>query len=87
MKINNFGTHRINPYNRQINKMEELKKAEKPVDKVEISSTAKAMHQGSEVEQLRAKKVEELKNQVQSGTYKPNPQEIAKSIADFYSKK
>lgn len=87
MKINNFGTHRINPYNRQINKMEELKKAEKPVDKVEISSTAKAMQLGSEVEQLRAKKVEELKNQVQSGTYKPNPQEIAKSIADFYSKK
>jgi negative regulator of flagellin synthesis FlgM len=87
MKINNFGTHRVNPYNRQMNKLDELKKAEKPVDKVEISSTAKAMQQVTEVEQQRAKKVEDLKIQVQNGTYKPNPQEIAKSIADFYSKK
>jgi negative regulator of flagellin synthesis FlgM len=87
MKINNFGTHRINPYNRQMNKLDELKKTEKPVDKVEISSTAKAMQQLSDVEQQRAKKVEELKIQVENGTYKPNPQEIAKSIANFYSKK
>ncbi|WP_423408251.1 flagellar biosynthesis anti-sigma factor FlgM [Heyndrickxia sp. MSNUG] len=87
MKINNFGTHRINPYKRQMNKLDELKKAEKPVDKVEISSTAKAMQQLSDVEQQRAKKVEELKIQVENGTYKPNPQEIAKSIANFYSKK
>lgn len=87
MKINNFGTSRINPYNRQMNKLDELKKAEKPVDKVEISSTAKAMQQVSEVEQQRAKKVEELKIQVENGTYKPNPKEIARSIADFYSKK
>jgi negative regulator of flagellin synthesis FlgM len=87
MKINNFGTHRVNPYNRQLNKLDEMKKAEKPVDKVEISSTAKAMQQVSEVEQQRANKVEDLKIQVQNGTYKPNPQEIAKSIADFYSKK
>jgi negative regulator of flagellin synthesis FlgM len=87
MKINNFGTHRVNPYNRQINKLDELKKAEKPVDKVEISSTAKAMQQLSDVELQRAQKVEDLKIQVQNGTYKPNPQEIAKSIADFYSKK
>ncbi|MEW8971150.1 MAG: flagellar biosynthesis anti-sigma factor FlgM [Mesobacillus sp.] len=86
MKINNFGTNRINPYNRQINKMDELKKTEKPVDKVEISSTAKAMQQISEVEQLRQKKVEELKVQVENGTYKPNPQDIAKSIIDFYGK-
>lgn len=87
MKINNFGANRINPYNRQMNKVDELKKAEKPVDKVEISSTAKAMQQMSEVEQLRQKKVEELKVQVENGTYKPNPNEIAKSVMDFYYKK
>jgi negative regulator of flagellin synthesis FlgM len=87
MKINNFGTNRINPYNRQMNKIDELKKADKPVDKVEISSTAKAMQQISDVEQLRQKKVEELKIQVENGTYKPNPSEIAKSIVEFYSKK
>ena len=87
MKINNYGTNSINPYNRQANKIDELKKAEKPVDKVEISSTAKAMQQMSEVEQLRQKKVEELKIQVENGTYKPNPQDIAKSIVDFYLKK
>lgn len=86
MKINNFGTHRINPYNRQMNKLDELKKAENPVDKVEISSTAKAMQQLSDVEQQRAKKVEELKIQVENGTYKVNPQEIAKSILNFYQK-
>lgn len=86
MKINNFGTHRINPYNRQMNKLDELKKTEKPVDKVEISSTAKAMQQLSDVEHQRAKKVEELKNEVQNGTYKLNPQEIAKSIFNYYHK-
>ena len=70
-----------------MNKIDEMKKTEKPVDKVEISSTAKAMQQMSEVEQLRQKKVEELKVQVENGTYKPNPKDIAKSIIDFYSKK
>jgi negative regulator of flagellin synthesis FlgM len=87
MKINNFGTHKINPYNRQMNKLDELKKSEKPVDKVEISSTAKAMQQISEVDQNRQKKVEELKIQVENGKYKPNPKEIAKGIANFYFNK
>jgi negative regulator of flagellin synthesis FlgM len=87
MKINNFGTHKINPYNRQMNKLDELKKSEKPMDKVEISSTAKAMQQISEVDQNRQKKVEELKIQVENGTYKPNPKEIAKGIANFYFNK
>jgi negative regulator of flagellin synthesis FlgM len=87
MKINPFGSQGINPYKRQMNKMDQAGLAvNKQKDKVEISSTAKEMQQVSQLEKQRQAKVEELKIQVENGTYKMDPRESAKGIIHFYSK-
>ena len=44
------------------------------------------MQQVSSLEKERQMKVDELKSQVENGTYKPQPTEIAKSIIQFYKK-
>jgi negative regulator of flagellin synthesis FlgM len=88
MKINNIGSSGINPYKRYMNKLDEAKKSSFNVsDKVEISSTAKELQQSSQIPAQRQAKVEELKLQVENGTYKLNPKETAKGIIDFYFKK
>jgi negative regulator of flagellin synthesis FlgM len=88
MKINNIGPSGINPYKRQMNKLDETANTQaKKADKVEISSTAKEMQQLSQVSVQRQQKVEELKIQVENGTYKLDPKETAKSIINFYQKK
>lgn len=87
MKINNYGTQGVNPY-KKVNKVEQSNKAEgtKGTDKVEISSAAKELQQVSQVSAARTEKIDALKKQVQSGTYEVNPQDVAKSILNFYSK-
>lgn len=88
MKINNFGSSGINPYKRQMNNMENAKSSAKAdSDKVEISATAKEMQQLSQYSASRQERVEQLKLQVQNGTYKVNPEQVAKSMIDFYTKK
>jgi negative regulator of flagellin synthesis FlgM len=89
MKINNnFGPSGINPYKRQMNKLDAAATSQnKKADKVEISSTAKEMQQLSQVSVERKQKVEELKVQVENGTYKLDSKETAKSILNFYHNK
>ncbi|MCM3124135.1 MULTISPECIES: flagellar biosynthesis anti-sigma factor FlgM [unclassified Mesobacillus] len=89
MKINNnFGPSGINPYKRQMNKLDAAATAQnKKADKVEISTTAKEMQQLSQVSVERKQKVEELKIQVENGTYKVDSKETAKSIINFYRNK
>lgn len=87
MKINNFGSSGVNPYNRQFNKLENtVKSNNKAADKIEISSTAKEMQHISQYAANRQAKVEELKIEVENGNYKINPKEIAKSMIHFYKK-
>ncbi|WP_144478058.1 flagellar biosynthesis anti-sigma factor FlgM [Cytobacillus oceanisediminis] len=89
MKINNnFGPTGINPYKRQMNKLDAAAAVQnKKADKVEISSTAKEMQQLSQVSVERNQKVDELKIQVENGTYKLDSKETAKSIINFYRNK
>lgn len=88
MKINNFGTSGINPYKRQMNKLESTNKASQAAsDKIEISSAAKEMQQVSQISAQRQARVEELKNEVQSGNYEIKPNEVAGSIINFYFNK
>ena len=47
---------------------------------------AKEMQSISSIEKERQTKVEELKAQVQNGTYTPQPNQIAKSMIDYYRK-
>lgn len=88
MKINNLGPSGINPYKRQMKNMENTRNAMKAAaDKVEISETAKEMQQFSQISASRKEKIEQLKLQVQNGTYNVNPEQVAKSMIDFYIKK
>ncbi|MBS4190252.1 flagellar biosynthesis anti-sigma factor FlgM [Bacillus sp. FJAT-49705] len=87
MKINNFGASGVNPYKRQMNKFDQVDKlSNKAADKVEISTAAKEMQHVTQIENERQAKVEELKIQVENGTYKVSPKEVAKNILDFYKK-
>jgi len=88
VKINNLGPSGINPYKRQMNNMDNAQKAVKAgSDKVEISTTAKEMQKLSQPSTTRQEKIEQLKLQVENGTYKVNPQQVAQSMIDFYTNK
>lgn len=87
MKINSLGSMGMNPYKRQMNKIDQAEKlSSKASDKVEISAAAKDMQQISQVSTQRQVKVEELKIQVANGTYTINPREIAQGLVNFYKK-
>ena len=87
MKINNVGPAGMNPYKKNINRLEEAKQSSfQAKDKLEISTTAKELQQTSQVVTQRQEKVEALKVSVQNGTYKLDAGETAKSIVDFYRK-
>ena len=88
MKINGIGgSMGVNPYNRQANIQDNVKSSNKlGRDKLEISSEAKEMLQGSTIPEDRQAKVDELKAQVESGTYKLNSKATAKGIIDYYLK-
>lgn len=87
MKIYGIGSMGVNPYNLQANKQDHVKSFYKANrDKLEISSEAKEMHQGSTIPEERQAKVEELKLQVENGTYALNPKATAKGIIDYYLK-
>jgi negative regulator of flagellin synthesis FlgM len=87
MKINPLGSQGINPYKRQMNKLDQANKtASKAADKVEISSAAKELQQESQITNERDAKINELKIQVENGTYKVDPKTVAKSIVNFYKK-
>jgi negative regulator of flagellin synthesis FlgM len=84
MKINNINTPRLNPYNKQLNKIDQAKSVNKPSDKVEISSEAKDMQIANQFNIERQEKVKNLKVQVENGNYKVNHQELAKSLQKYY---
>ena len=87
MKINNFRPTGVNPYQNQQNKMDHLEQSkQKKTDVVEISPEAKEMQSISSIDKERQTKVEELKAQVQKGTYTLQPNQIAKSMIDYYRK-
>lgn len=85
MKINNFGPSGINPYKRQMNKLENAGKTGKQItDKVEISTAAKEMRHVNSFTVERQEKVNQLKIQVENGSYKVNSQAVANKLVNFY---
>lgn len=60
---------------------EQIKKS----DQVEISSEAKEMAKSQGVSPERQERVNEVKEQIEQGTYKVNHQEVAKKFYDFWN--
>lgn len=54
-------------------------------DKVEISSEAKRMQGAQKLEEARSEKVQQLKNQVDAGTYHVASQDIAKKMYAYWN--
>lgn len=86
MKINNVGPTGLNPYKKNLNKLDEVKQSSFQKDKLEISSTAKELQHSSQLVTQRQERVEAIKVSVENGTYNVNPKDTAKSIINFYSK-
>jgi negative regulator of flagellin synthesis FlgM len=83
MKINNFRPVNMNPYNKQMEKQDQLQSSKKK-DKIEISPEALELQRGNQLELDRQERVNELKSKVQSGEYKVNPEEIAHKMYSFW---
>ncbi len=74
----------LKTYEKNVKKTDEVKKAELKSDKVEISEEAReyqlAMRALKEVPEVRTEKVDTIKQEIQSGQYKPNAEQIADQI-------
>lgn len=74
----------VNKYKTNINKTESASKVGMKQDKLEISSGAKefqlAMDAVKNMPDIRQDKVDEIKQQIKDGTYKPSAKDIAKKM-------
>lgn len=87
MRINHYNSIQSNPYKKQTTDMkQERVQSLYKKDEIQISDEAKKLLSSSKFEQERAEKVKEIKQQVDSRTYKVNVSETAKSILDFWRK-
>lgn len=85
MKINKMNLSSINPY--QSNELKMKKSAhhqQSQKDKLEISSEAKQLSEITSYGADRKSYVQNIKNQIDTGTYEPNAEQIAKSLLKFY---
>jgi negative regulator of flagellin synthesis FlgM len=85
MRINHFKSIQNNPYKKQVQDMRQEKvQSGYKKDELQISDEAKKLLSSSRFEQDRAEKVNDIKNQVDKGTYKVNVSETVKSIINFW---
>lgn len=77
----------MNPYKNSISKQENTQQRQKTgSDKIEISNTAKELQQHSSLIADRQKKIEAIQVQVDTGTYKVDPEKVAKGMIEFFRK-
>ncbi|KAA6447924.1 flagellar biosynthesis anti-sigma factor FlgM [Bacillus atrophaeus] len=85
MKINQFGTQSVNPYQKNYDKHAVQKTSAQPKDKVEISSQAKELQNASDIKS-RQEKIAQLKAEIENGSYKVDGNSIAENMVNFYKK-
>lgn len=84
MKIHHIGSMNVNPYQRQLAKTERLAAGKAKGDQVEISKEAKELQEAASWERARQAKLEELRQQIETGAYQVDPQAVAKRMIDYY---
>lgn len=84
MKINNLGPINVNPYKKNMTKVNNLPSSSTKTDKVEISSAALELRQTSKVAMERAERVEAFRQQVEAGTYSVDAESVAKSVIQYF---
>ena len=87
MKINKFNLPPINPYKANQLKIEKAEpKVKAQTDKLEISSEAKQLSGIPSYSVERNERIQEIKSQIEAGTYKVDPETIAQNLIDYYNK-
>ncbi|MGG0655020.1 flagellar biosynthesis anti-sigma factor FlgM [Rummeliibacillus pycnus] len=85
MKIYNYGVNKINPYQNQSLKTDQVKRSTLNVtDQLEISSAAKDLQGIKSYTDERTEHVQQLKEQVQSGNYKVDAQKLASDLLKYF---
>lgn len=85
MKIQKFNLPAINPYKaNQIKTEQAQQQAKMKADKLEISSEAKKLSEVSSFTTERNERVQQLKAQVQSGTYTVDAEQLASNLVNYY---
>lgn len=85
MKIQKFNLPAINPYKaNQVKAEQSEQQAKMKTDKLEISSEAKQLSEISPFTVERNERVQELKAQVQAGTYEVNPEQLASNLVKYF---
>lgn len=85
MKIQKFNVPAINPYKaNQVKAEQSEQQAKMKTDKLEISSEAKKLSETSPFTVERNERVQELKAQVQAGTYEVNPEQLASNLVKYF---
>ncbi|MBM7551436.1 flagellar biosynthesis anti-sigma factor FlgM [Thalassobacillus pellis] len=85
MKINGTNQSNFNPYQKPVNKQAEVKKAVLQEDNIQISSQAKQLQESTKVQAEREKKVAELKQAIDNGSYKVDSEAAAKKMIEFWN--
>ncbi|MBW7652091.1 flagellar biosynthesis anti-sigma factor FlgM [Anoxybacillus sp. ST4] len=85
MKIHRIQPMNVNPYERTT-RIEKPTKATKKTDQVEISSAAKELQEAARFSSERLEKVERLKAEIESGSYKPDARAVAESVLRYYKR-
>jgi len=85
MKIPKINLPAINPYKANQLKTDQLEqKAKMQTDKLEISSEAKQLSEISPFTIQRNERVEQLKVEIESGTYEVDAEQLASNLAKYY---
>lgn len=85
MRVQGIQSFQVNPYHQnQLTPKSGSGQIGKFRDELLISQEAKMMQGVDGLEKERAKRVAQITEQVQTGQYKPNPEEIASSMLQFY---
>lgn len=85
MKINPYQSIQQNLFRKQLEKHDKTAESKAKSDKLEISSEALEMQKGTPIEKERQAKVEELKQKIEDGEYKVNPQAVANKFYQFWN--
>lgn len=87
MKINGTNMHKVNPYQKQIQKQTPVKlEQQAKADQLQISEQAKKMQGTEQVAPEREARVESIKQQVESGNYQVEVEQTAAKILDYWTK-
>ncbi|OLO38088.1 flagellar biosynthesis anti-sigma factor FlgM [Alkalihalophilus pseudofirmus] len=85
MKINPYQNIQNNPYRKQVEKQAAQHEVQSKKDQIQISKAALELQQSTKIDAARQEKVNQLKEQVQSGNYKVDAQAVANKFYDYWT--